>query len=358
MLESVSATAAVVQGASGSVMADHRTPLVRRCWYVAGRGDEFTRQLRERSLLGESVVLYRTEAGRPVVLQNRCPHRSFPLAKGSLEADAVRCGYHGLAFDSGGKCVDIPSQEVIPQRLAIRSYPAVERGPFVWVWMGDPADADPGLVPATPWLASQDWTYASNYVFLGANYVGLHENLLDLTHFTYLHPTTLGTPEYARAPFQVEAGSETVRISRLVPECDVPAIYRTTGMRGKMSRHTVSEFLTPALHHASAVLRDLEADGVYTVYISHFVTPADQDRTHYWFTFARDFQIADQAITEFTERSALHAFNEDVDALQEIARMHGSGPDAKREISLKSDQAGVAARRILRSLADREAGPA
>ncbi|CAE6959445.1 aromatic ring-hydroxylating dioxygenase subunit alpha [Paraburkholderia domus] len=339
-----------------SQLADGDTRFIYDCWYVAGRINEFGRQLVERTLLGESVVFYRRTDEKPVALQNRCPHRSFPLAQGALEGDNVRCGYHGLAFDSSGACVDVPTQNVIPPSLCIREYPVVERGPYVWIWMGKADMADESLIPDTSWLWSPDWTFAEDYVSFNANYVGLHENLLDLSHFTYLHPSTLGTPEYARTPCEVDADGDRVRISRFVAECDVPPIYEKTGIKGKMSRHTVSDFVTPALHHASAVMRDLKEDRErrdFTIYISHFITPATQNSTHYWFAFARDFALTNPEVTRYMGASALKAFREDIHALHEITRMYSLEPQAPSyEIHIKSDQAGVATRRVLRRLAE------
>ena len=40
-----------------NAMADHRTPLIRNCWYVAGLSSEVGRYLLERTLLGTSVVM-------------------------------------------------------------------------------------------------------------------------------------------------------------------------------------------------------------------------------------------------------------------------------------------------------------
>ncbi|WP_368628059.1 Rieske 2Fe-2S domain-containing protein, partial [Klebsiella pneumoniae] len=62
--------------------ADQDTPLIKNCWYVAALAHEVTRELSSRRLLGVEVVLYRTAKGEPVAMRNRCPHRSFPLAKG------------------------------------------------------------------------------------------------------------------------------------------------------------------------------------------------------------------------------------------------------------------------------------
>lgn len=345
-----------------SRLADHGTPLIASCWYVAGWSTEFTRTPAERVILGRNLVFYRTEEGRPVALHNRCPHRSFPLSKGHLEGDNLRCGYHGLVFDPCGVCVEVPSQDIAPRGIGVRAYAVAERKPFVWIWMGASDAADEAAIPDTGWLDSPDWSYASSYIHLKSNYVGLHENLLDLTHFTYLHPTTLGTPEYARTPFTVDTAGDRVRISRFVPECDPPPIYAgPTGLTGKkMSRLTTSEFVSPAFHGASAVLADLRPDPgarrEFTVRISHFLTPESQDATHYFFTFARDFALGDEGVTAFMEKGALEAFYEDVDALESITeverREHGT---PFQEINIKSDQAGVATRRVLRRMADAEA---
>ncbi|HSW18030.1 MAG TPA: Rieske 2Fe-2S domain-containing protein, partial [Ramlibacter sp.] len=252
---SASTTSAIAR--ANERLADRATALIANRWYVAGMGRDFSRNLCERTVLGRSLVFYRCNDGKPVALQNRCPHRSFPLVYGKLEGDVLRCGYHGIAFNPTGSCAEIPSQNVIPRTTCVPSYPLAERGPFVWIWMGDPALADESNIPDTSWLSSPEWAYSADYLGFKGGYVSLHENLLDLTHFTYLHPTTLGTPEYARTPFDVEIQSDTVRISRLVAECDVPPIYKHTGIQGKMSRHTISEFRGPAIHHASAVMSDL-----------------------------------------------------------------------------------------------------
>ncbi|MGQ3227075.1 MAG: Rieske 2Fe-2S domain-containing protein, partial [Hydrogenophaga sp.] len=122
--------------------ADHTTPLVRNCWYVAALASEVTREIISRRLLGVDVALYRTLAGEPVAVRNRCPHRSFPLAKGQLVGDVLMCGYHGMRFDPSGRCVHMPAMPIVPTNANVRSFPTVERGTLIWIWMGDADHAD------------------------------------------------------------------------------------------------------------------------------------------------------------------------------------------------------------------------
>ena len=59
---------------------------LRNAWYVAGWSTDFTRELREETFLGDSIVLYRKTNGQPVALENACPHRKLPLSKGASGA--------------------------------------------------------------------------------------------------------------------------------------------------------------------------------------------------------------------------------------------------------------------------------
>jgi len=74
--------------------------LLKDHWYVAAWAHEVTRGLLARRLLGEPVVLYRSTAGDPVALEDRCLHRRAPLSLGRVVGDEVECGYHGLRYDA------------------------------------------------------------------------------------------------------------------------------------------------------------------------------------------------------------------------------------------------------------------
>lgn len=102
---------------------------IRNCWYVAAWDHELLGDtLLSRTLLDEPVLLYRLTDGRPVALADRCCHRHAPLSIGRREGDGVRCMYHGLKFDPGGRCVDVPGMSNVPSTLCVRSYPTVQRG--------------------------------------------------------------------------------------------------------------------------------------------------------------------------------------------------------------------------------------
>src|SRR3984893_11754588 len=126
---------------------------LRNSWYVAALDHELIDgRLLDRTVLGEHLLLYRGESGSVHALNDRCPHRGALLSKGRREGDGIRCMYHGIKYDGSGKCVQIPGQDMIPPKLRVPGYPVVERSPFIWVWMGDAAKADPALSVGLPFL--------------------------------------------------------------------------------------------------------------------------------------------------------------------------------------------------------------
>src|SRR5688500_1734969 len=89
-----------------------RLMYLRNGWYCAGWASELGPKPVGRRMLGEPVMVYRTEGGEPVALEGRCPHRFAPLHLGTVENDRVACPYHGLVFDSSGACVLNPHGEI------------------------------------------------------------------------------------------------------------------------------------------------------------------------------------------------------------------------------------------------------
>jgi vanillate O-demethylase monooxygenase subunit len=61
------------------------------------------------------MVIWRTKDGEVVAYDDRCSHKRFPLSKGRLMPDGtLECAYHGLRYDTSGKCVMIPSHPTGP----------------------------------------------------------------------------------------------------------------------------------------------------------------------------------------------------------------------------------------------------
>lgn len=341
-------------------MANHTTPLVKNSWYVAALAEEVSRDLLERTLLGKTVLLYRKLDGTPVIMQNRCAHRSFPLSKGRLEGDQVVCGYHGMAYNPEGQCVSMPSLANAPSHAKIKSYPVQERGPLIWVWMGEAEKSDPALIPDTSWLSSPEWSTVSGSFHIDTNYVAMHENLLDQTHFSILHSDTVGTPDYARSELEVRNEGDVVQIHRALRNSAPPPIYgipmKLTGR--PVDRFSDSRFASPAAHIAFAKIVNL-APNVgepieFRVNITHLFTPEKQGSIHYWWFNSRDFFLDDTAADDYLRSASMKAYQEDVDALTWIQEEVEKGDGPPDELSFGPDRPGLAMRKTLLRLANAE----
>ena len=105
---------------------------VRNAWYVAAWSHELEAgKPIPVSILDEPIVLFRSDSGRLVALEDRCVHRLAPLSLGRCEGDRLRCMYHGLLYDPDGAVAEIPGQDLIPRGARVRSYPIADRHDWI-----------------------------------------------------------------------------------------------------------------------------------------------------------------------------------------------------------------------------------
>jgi phenylpropionate dioxygenase-like ring-hydroxylating dioxygenase large terminal subunit len=340
--------------------ANHATPLIRNCWYVAARYEEICRTPLARKLLNVDVVLWRTQAGIPVAMRNRCPHRSFPLARGKLVGDRLVCGYHGMEFGPDGVCAHMPALARAPSTAIVHSYPMADRGPLTWIWMGAPDLADEALIPDASWLYDPAWGTVTGNFHIRSDYVAMHENLIDQTHFPFLHPDTVGTPEYARSKLTASTENNQVVIRRELKNASPPGVYGKPAniMHKQVDRSSEARFVSPALHTAFARVRVVEPDpGEPTLYrynITHAFTPETNNSIHYWWFNSRDYRPGDPNIDKFMLEAHSQAYFEDVEALEWINEVVRNDGETQFDLSFAPDKPGLMARRIMYRLATKE----
>ena len=196
-------------------------------WYVAAVSDEIGETPLARTLLDEPVVLYRTPDGGIAALEDRCCHRHLPLSLGKVVGEGLQCGYHGLVYDAEGVCIRVPGQTAVPPGARVRAYPVVERWGWVWIWMGDPGQADESRIEDFHWLDDPGWRAAGCRIPMECDYRLGIDNLLDLSHLTYVHATTLGNAAVAeQAEVRTERHGAGVRVTRWMIDVPAPPMYR------------------------------------------------------------------------------------------------------------------------------------
>ena len=343
-----------------STTTNGAAPLVHDAWYVVARSEDVTGSPMARTVLGRSIVMYRTTSGQAVVLPDRCSHRGYPLSQGQVVGDNLQCGYHGFVFDCSGTCVSVPGQTAIPSKANIAAFPSVERGPFLWAWMGDPERADLTAVPAVEQLEEEGWTFVTGEVLLRCDYGLLVDNLLDLSHETYVHAATIGSPEVAEAPITTEFDKEAgvVHVSRQMEGVQCPAFFeRFTGLRTPIDRGQDIEYYAPGLYLLHVSLAPAAGEGVevtddqrYRIRVFYAITPAAASTTNYFFGMARDFGHDQPELSELFDKSQHALIAEDAAAL-EILQAAIDAEGWPSEVSIKIDTGGLAGRRALARLA-------
>ncbi|WP_338759538.1 aromatic ring-hydroxylating dioxygenase subunit alpha [Massilia sp. METH4] len=325
----------------------------RNQWWVAATTDEVTRQPMRRWLLDLPVALYRTEAGAVVALDDRCPHRWAPLSSGWLEGDNIVCGYHGLRFSTEGRCVKAPTQANPPTRAKVHAYPVREIGPLVWIWTGDPALAADSEPHAVDWHVDPGWSLVGGAMEAEANYMLLKENVLDLTHFGYVHRTTFKILDFDRPP-EVTVKGEQVEFHLEFPAVKLAPLFGAlTGFGERpIARVNWGRSLSPALHLAGQDFTDPAPQAgqrrTAAFRVMHATTPISPTRMHYFWMAGWDVPLT-QEQRDLMRDTTLLGFKEDKDMIEAIQATITQDPRGLNypEIMVTSDQSAVQARRQL-----------
>ncbi len=330
---------------------------LRNAWYVGAWGTEVGRQkpLR-RTLLNEPVVFYRKEDGTPVALEDKCAHRHAPLSEGKLQGDNIECPYHGLQYDQTGACVRVPGQSTVPPGCAVRSYPVVEKYQWVWIWMGDPAQADPDDIEDFHWMDHPDWRAKGELLHLEANYKLLVENLLDLSHLSFIHPTTLGTDAVAETPMKHTRTDRSVTVTRWVMDSVPPPFFQKAGgfaADEKVDRWQHITWTPPAFVRldvgaAKAGTGAIDGDRSqgFTMRNLNAITPETDKTTHYFWAQAHDFRIDEPWVTDLLVQNVHTAFMEDLWIIKLQQENIDSGKTPPR-VDINHDGGGLQAIRML-----------
>ncbi|MGE0630681.1 MAG: Rieske 2Fe-2S domain-containing protein [Hyphomicrobiaceae bacterium] len=334
---------------------------LKNCWYVAAWADELPGEsVLVRRLLDQNVLLYRTSKGKPVAILDRCPHRLVPLSAGTRTADAIQCGYHGMTFAPDGRCVHIPGQAEIPSGANATAFPIEERYGLAWIWMGDAALAEPDMIPDLPWLTSPGWAVSPGYTHIAGDYRLITDNLLDLSHETYIHQGTIGNEEaetIADYPVRVTARDNVVRAHRDMTDITPPPFFKLlTGSEERIDRWQTAIWTAPGINMTDVGARPVGRPEEETLVsrVLHLLTPETERSTHYFWSHNRNFRRDDADLTLTIVEAHRRTFDEDKEMVElqqrELESTHQSVP----RFALRVDDAPLRARRMLSSLIRKE----
>src|SRR5258708_563367 len=278
---------------------------LRNAWYVAAWSDDLgDGQLIGRTIMKQPIVLYRKSDGNVAALQDRCPHRFAPLHMGKIVGgDRVQCPYHGLEFDASGACVLNPhGTKNIPSRARVRSYPVIEKHKAIWIWMGE-RTPDASKVPDFSVLDNVPEIHATKRdgITIRANYELIIDNLLDLSHTSFLHEGILGNQETVESEISVEQDGDDVVVSRHATNAMAPGLFAILmpSNPGRVDKFTRMRWMPPSnLRLVTGICMPKAIPESGTGYHAiHMLTPETDRTTHYFFTAVRfNVLTADDAL--------------------------------------------------------------
>ena len=290
-------------------------------WYVAALGSQLKDKPVGRTLLNKSVVLFRTADGQVAALDNRCCHRALPLSDGTLEAQGIRCGYHGLLYDGQGKCIEIPGQDKVPVKALVSAWHVRERDQIVWIWFGNELNPAPTHEPpAYAVHSSGKYLFDGGLFHYEAPWQLVHDNLMDLSHLGYVHLKTIGgnASLHMNAKMMVQGEGDTVRVVRHMPDSEPPPTYSAAyPFKGRIDRWQEIEFFvnhlriwTGGVDQGTDALDDPDRGGFHMRGF-HGITPETETTCHYFWTMATNPTQDHDAIKAKVINQTVMTFEED-----------------------------------------------
>lgn len=332
----------------------------KNCWYVAAHAHEVTDQLFARTILGQPLIFWRAAGGTVAALEDRCPHRLVPLSTGKTVGGHVECGYHGLRFDAGGACTHVPGQDSIPSNACVKTFPVAERHALIWVWLGAAELADESLIPDLHWLDAPGWTSVTGTLHFNCDYRLINDNLLDLSHETYIHKHTIGNDAVAASPSVTEiVGRRVVRVHREMPDIEPPPFFSLAqGHEARINRWQIAIFMAPGFNMTEVGFHPVGTDRVKEHLMMrpiHIITPETERSAHYIWAVARNFRLGDARLDEGLIVAIDHTFKEDRELLEiQQKRLDEEGMPKLPQVAVKLDQGPVQGRRLLEAMIKRE----
>jgi vanillate O-demethylase monooxygenase subunit len=255
---------------------------------------------------------------------------------------------------------------MVPASAKVRSYPVVEKNHWIWIWMGEPAKADPALIEDFHFMDDPAWRYGGNYLHVESNYLLLVENLLDTTHLPFLHPTTLGTDAFARSEFEVKRDGDRITVARYLMN-ELPAPFHKQmgefpeGM--KVDRWQVTHYGPPSfvkLDIGSAAvgtpIRQGERSKGVNMWNLNAITPETEKTSHYFFAQAYNFKLDQPWIADMLAKQITEIFQDDLAMVKAQQKNMDMGPSPS--VTLGQDKAWIAMRGIVDRLIREEQGKA
>ncbi len=290
-------------------------------------------------VLGEDIVVWRTNSNQVGAGEDRCPHRGTSFARGWVKDDNILCPYHGFAFNTSGQCVYTPFQPEAPpsklSRACFKAYQVKERYGLIWVCLGTPQKSLPNI---PEWEDPKYRRFKCNGPFYYES-SGLRamENFFDYNHSPYVHWGTLSSPEYAHDTdeYKIKVDEDGIKASVNLWQVD----FETKEPNKVKGDYTFFDPLTICFRTKDS--RNNNMCSFFTV------TPIEEDKSVAWMWLLMDHahQVPEDVFMEMGKKIV----EEDV-AVVDSQRPRLLPLDLEAEFHMDKDRSSVTYRKWLKNL--------
>jgi phenylpropionate dioxygenase-like ring-hydroxylating dioxygenase large terminal subunit len=307
-------------------------------WHVIARSEDIqSGTLSKAQLLDRDLVIWRNQEGQVLVWDDRCPHRSVRLSGGRIVNDTVVCAYHGLVFNAAGQCITAPAHPDYkpPKQACVKTFPAQEQYGLVYACLGEPMSP---IVPFPEWDDPAYRLCLSGPSLCQTSGLRAIENFLDVSHFPFVHPGTLG-----------DVSQTTVGDYRVSTDENGVALHDVRVWQPDPDGQGKGEFVIynyRVLRPLTAYFRKVTPNGNCLAILFH-VTPITEESCLGWMWIAMNYahDMTDAAVEQFQS----HLIQQDF-ILLESHNPKRLPLDPKMEFHLPCDRGSIAYRQWLKQL--------
>jgi vanillate O-demethylase monooxygenase subunit len=185
-------------------------------------------------------------------------------------------------------------------------------------------------IPHLDWYDDPAWAYGGGLYHIQCDYRLMIDNLMDLTHETYVHATSIGQKEIDETPCKTTVEGDTVTTSRfmsgiqappfwkMAPACQQPAGRPAGGPLADLPLHAAQPRDDRGRRGAGrgrAATTRRTTSKVYSIVVD-FITPETETSMWYFWGMARNFRAGDKALTAQIRDGQGKIFSEDLQMLE------------------------------------------
>lgn len=242
-------------------------------WYIACRSRDLASRPIARTMLGNPLVLFRTEDGSPAALVDRCAHRGVPLSAGKVVSGRLECAYHGWRYDGAGVCRLVPALAGASEGKGrvVPAHPTREQQGFVWVH-GTSGGAPPDEPFSFPHYDDEAYRSVCVESEVEATLHAALENQLDVPHTAFLHRGLFRGGRANEIAAVVRRWSDRVEAEYVGEPRPSGLVGRLLAPEGGVVTH-FDRFLLPSISQVEYRL------GSNHVFVTNALTPIEDFRT-------------------------------------------------------------------------------